>query len=133
MAMDHHTPFSRLAVLGAVQPLQTDGAQAGHAIGQHHRRDPAQFLKAFCHQRQRRRTPLIGGEAHEAVTAPRQDRTEEVQPAFGPPVEHQVLARHWHPRPVGAPPLTPDRFGIGHRPSEVARRAGVAGRLRYGQ
>ncbi len=108
-------------------------AQAGHAVSQHDRRHPTNLLTALTQQPQRGLLPLIGSDAHKAVAAPGQHGTEEVQPPLRAPVDHQMLPRHGHPRPIGAPLPPPHRFHLGHRSAQGACRAGVARRLRHRQ
>ena len=79
------------------------------------------------------RRSSVARRTHEPVAAPGQDGAEEMQPSLRPPVDHQVLSRHRHPRPVDAPLPPSSSLGLGHGPPEVPRRAAVARRLRHRQ
>ena len=74
---------AHVVVMGHHQPGDLVGAQAGHPIAQHHARHAADLLETLGDQSQRRRPPLIGGEAHEAVAAPGEHGAEHLQAAAG--------------------------------------------------
>ena len=111
--------------------------QAGHPVGQHQLRDPAELLEALRQQSQRGGLLLVGSEPDEPVPRPGQHRAEHVHPPasddLGAPVDGQHLTRGPHRRtpPAGAGlPDAPLTLGVGDQPSEVPVRPLIAGRPR---
>ena len=76
----------------------------------------------------------VVGEVDEAEPAPGQHGAEHEERADLAPVEDQHVARRPHPGPT-APVMVhaPLRLGLGHRPAQVACRAGIAGGPDHGQ
>jgi len=78
--------------VGHHQARDLVGAQARHAIRQHHLRHAADLLETLGHKREGRRAALIGGEAHKAVAGPGEDGAEHLRATGGRPVDHRVVA-----------------------------------------
>jgi hypothetical protein len=107
--------------------------EGAHAVDQHHVGDAARLLEALGQQPQRRRRLLVPGQAHEAPPAPGQHRAEDLPPALGGPVDHEVLARRGLPGPIDAALAPPRLLGLGHGPAEVSSGARVASGPGHGQ
>jgi hypothetical protein len=96
-------------------------------------RDGAKLLDALGQQRQGRLTALVGGEAHEAIAAPRQHRAEDIERALFAPIDDQMLARARHPRAPVVLRARPACLDVRHGTTEGPRRALVARGAGLGQ
>jgi hypothetical protein len=103
--------------------------QAGHPVGQHLARHPAQHLEAFG-QRQRRGRPLITSEPDEPEPRSGQHRADYVQPASLPSRSPGALPGEPHRRPPAPVMLpAPGTFPLRDQAAEAPRRPSIARRL----
>ncbi len=107
------------------EPGHRASLQAPHAVGEQSFGHTADGLHARRQRGHGRLGTEVVGEEDEAEAAPGQHGAEHEQGSDLPPVEHQHVARR--PDPGPAPPVVitaPLGLGVGHRPAEVAGRAG---------